>query len=250
MKFTLKKRRSQGRDYVLHKTFKLGSASFPDELLFVSPVLDQGEVDECTAYSSVAARWNEINNTNFDPSAFWDDELAFSGQSTNNSGFDIEVPAATAIEKGFVAMGQPLHSSKPSAYFWISNNNGLDLFDSCRQAMMANKYPLIGGVTWMSEWVGVAGGVISDRGTTALGGHCIKIAGWTTANGVLYMVLQNSWGPIKGVNGLYYMTRDIFNQSFNGYGIFQWSDSQNLEIKTLGLINALWQNIKTLLKLS
>lgn len=122
-----------------------------------------------------------------------------------------------------------------------------DLFDNTRSAIQINQRPCMGGLTWMSEWTNAPGGMITTSGSTPLGGHCIKIAGWKTINGVFYMVLQNSWGNGVGDNGLYYMSREVFNSAFQPFGVFYWSDDVNPTIKVLGLIQAIYQHIISLL---
>lgn len=112
MKFLTKKRSARSSDYSFHRSQKLGSAPLPSELLFLSPILNQGEQDSCTAYASVAARYNETNQV-FDPEVFYTEEQTFSG-SDGSEGFDIEVPAATAVTSGF-----PSYS--PSTYFWVTS---------------------------------------------------------------------------------------------------------------------------------
>jgi len=246
--FNLKKRFHSPRDFSFHKSH-LGAATIPDSFLFLSPILDQGGENSCTAYASVAGRANEIPNGNVDPQVFYNDELAFAGETTSD-GFDLEVPAAVAIKTGFSPLGNPtVRGDKASAYFWITPNNGMDWFDSCRSAMNLQQRPTTGGLLWFNEWTGAQGGVISSMGQSVAGGHCVKIAGFTILNGVQYAVIQNSWGGSVGLNGLYYMTREVFNASFPSFGVFMRNDSQDVTIKTLGLISALYINLKTLLHL-
>jgi hypothetical protein len=239
MKFNLQKRRAHRTDNSFHKSHALGTASLPDTLLFLSPILNQGDSESCTAYSSVAVRYNEVNQT-LDPVAFWNQELAFA-DSDGSSGFDLEVPADTAVEKGFP-------DYNPSAPFWITPNNGMDLMDSVCSAMQTLNRPCEGGLTWMTEYTNAPGYLISQVGHTVQGGHDIKIAGWTILNGVKVIVLQNSWGTGYGNQGLFYMTRSVFNQVFAPFGIFIWSDTPDTQIKTLGLIRAIAYNVINLMQ--
>lgn len=241
MTFTLKKRKASRKDYSLHKSLKLSApAAFPDELLLLSPIIDQGSVDICTACAAVAARYNETNGAVTDQNAFWQQELSFAGESSNTNGFDLQVPLSTAVEKGF-----PNYA--PSAYFWITPNNGQDLFDSVRTALLTTNYPLVAGVMWDNSWTETPQGIVQSLGNSPLGGHCVKIAGFKTINGQPYIVIQNSWGTSLGDNGLWYFPRSVFNQAFAEFGIAVWSDSPNVQVKTLGMISALWYNIITLL---
>jgi hypothetical protein len=240
MVFNLQKRKISGKDYSWHKTLGVAPLPFANSLILSSNILNQENLPACSAYASVATRWNETNGTVLDPLAFWDVMCSFA-QTDGSAGFDLEVPAAAAVESGFPSLN-------PSAYLWITPNNGQDLFDSCRTAIKQSNYPLVGGVCWMEEWTGAPGGIINNVGVNRAGGHALKIAGWTTLDGIEYMVLQNSWGTSYGNGGLYYMTRDVFNNGFAPYGVFIWSDNQNVRYKTIGLLIALYQNVITLLQ--
>jgi len=247
MTCTLKKRKASHKDYSFHKSYNLGAAVLPDNFWIDSRIPNQ-DANDCTAFSAVEARNSEIPASNFDPAQFWNDELAFAGVKTSD-GFDIEVPAAVGVEKGFSPIGNPtIRQSNASAYFWIHANNGLDLFDSVRQTIYSQKRPAVGGLDWFQDWVNTVGGIISAIGLVILGGHAIRIAGWKTENNVLYIGLPNTWGVNVGDNGVFWMTREVFNKSFSGYGIYIWSDDQSVQIKTLGLIQALYQNVVTLLR--
>lgn len=245
-KFSLKKRVVQSRDWSYHKSYNLGAAQFPDELLFLSPVLDQDSSD-CTAFSSVSTRDSEVSNATFDPHIFWSDELAFAGLKTS-TGFDIQTPAAVGVETGFSLTGNPtVKQNQATAYFWVTKGGGNDLFDNVRQAIVTNQRPLMGGLTWYNEYT-TQNGIMADNGKQLLGGHCIKIAGFTTKNGIPYLVLQNSWGTGVGDQGKFYMPRDLANKALSQFGVFFWSDDPNAKVKQLGIIQALLQNIVNLYK--
>lgn len=246
MKFTLKKRSFSGKEYSFHKSHTLGAIVLPDNFIINSIIPDQ-DANDCTAFQAVGARDSEIPHGNFDPEQFWHDELKFAGV-TQSDGFDLGVPAAVGCSFGFSPMGSPtIRESNASAYFWITANSGMDLFDSVRTAIYTKNYPASGGVTFMSEWVTAPQGLITNLGKTILGGHAIRIAGWKTLNGVLYLGLPNTWGTTYGDAGWYWMTREVFNKAFLGYGIYIWSDDQSIQIKLLGKIQALYQNILSLL---
>ena len=121
MIFNLQKRKLSGNDYSWHKTLGVAPIPFGDSLILSSDILNQGDLGQCAAYSSVAARWNETNGVVLDPKAFWSAMCTFA-QTDGANGFDLEVPAATAVESGFPTLN-------PSAYLWITPNNGQDLFD-------------------------------------------------------------------------------------------------------------------------
>jgi hypothetical protein len=244
MKFTLKPRASSSKDYSSHKSI-LGAVVFPNELLFLSPVLSQ-DAEDCTAFSAVAVRDSEVLNGNFDPMQFWNDELAFN-HDTTSTGYDLETPAAVGVKAGFAPMGNTIRQNNASAYFWVTNGGGADLFDNIRTAIWRNQRPACGGLNWYNEY-NTPTGVISDNGKTLLGGHAVKIAGFTTKNGIPYLVIQNSWGVNYGSQGLFYMPRDLVNKAFAPFGVYWWSDDPTLKIKQMGLLAALLQNLVNLYK--
>lgn len=246
MKFNLKKRFHSPKDFSFHKSHVLGAVVMPDFFIYSTfPVQDQ---EDCTAFSGASARDSEVPGLNADPMEFWKDELAFAGVTTSN-GFDIEVPAAVGVKTGFAPMGIPtVRQDKASAYYWITKNNGMDLFDSVLSAVYAQKRPVIGGVDWMHEWTYVPGGIINNSGKTLLGGHAIRIAGKKTVNGIPYAGLPNTWGQNYADGGTYWMTREVFNKAFSGYGIYMWSDDPNAQIQKLGFLQALIQNLVSLYK--
>jgi hypothetical protein len=246
MKYNLKPRAVSPKDYSSRKTFSLGATVFQNELLFLSPILSQDQED-CTAFSAVAARANEIPNGDFDPMQFWEDELAFNGDKTSQ-GYDLETPAACGVKTGFSPTGNPtLRQNNAKVYFWITAGSGQDLFDNIRSIIQQKQLPVVGGLLWFNEW-NTPDGVISDNGVTQLGGHAIKIAGWTTRNGVSYLVLQNSWGTAHGNQGLFYMPRAMVNFYFPAFGVYWWSDDANLVVQKMGLLQALLQNLVNLYK--
>ena len=249
MKYTLKTRYHSPKDYSHHKSHLLGAAMFaPNGPSLLTPVLDQGDTDKCTAASSVAVRGSEVNGgNNFDLDAFWSDELSFSGVQ-NSNGFDIEVPAAVGVETGFCKPGEAVRGNRSSAYYWITPHNGLDWFDSIRLAIESSEYPVSAGMDWYEEYSEAVNGVMQDNGKNLLGGHCIKIAGWNTIAGVPYLLLQNSGGTSIGSQGIFYMPRDLANKAFAPYGVFMWSDNPTPYIARLGYLSALLVNVKTLLK--
>lgn len=81
-----------------------------------------------------------------------------------------------------------------------------DRFDSIRQILWANK---LGGVTafvglyWQPEWTYAQGGICAFFGNDRSLPHAIKIFGQKTINGVVYLMVQNSWGKEVGDQGIF-----------------------------------------------
>ena len=237
--FNLQKRSASHKDYSFKKSHKLGAVQVP-EFIIPSQILDQGNTEDCTAFSAVGARMSEISGAVFDPSAFWNDELAFAGVQTS-TGFDLGVPAAVSVKVGFCPSGNPsVRGNQASAYFWLHS------FEEVMQAMYQTKYVAIGGVEWEQSWT--SNPYITTTGGVVLGGHAIRIVGMKIMSDGRYAVLANTWSEQVGDKGYWYIREDVFNKKFSEYGIYILSDSQDIKVKTLGLISALYTNILTLLK--
>ena len=209
-----------------------------DELLYLSPRLNQGNTEHCTAYQAVACRANEKNLTSYDPESQWLLELMM---GATEQGTDIQTALATGVDKGFIPTGDTVAQDNASCYLWVHPNNGMDWFDSIRRAIQDTGRPLSAGVMWMSSWDATP--IIQNTGTSALGGHAIKIAGWKQINGQPYLVIQNSWGQNMGDIGLWYFPREIVNKVFGDYGVGYWSDDPNLKIKKMGLLLSMYINL-------
>ena len=253
----LKKFKYKKGDFLHHKCFAaIDPASLPSELLFLSPILDQGQLPACSAYASTAVR-DAMKNKLYDPQIQWHEEQQFCNSTLEDGVSDMRVPMAVGVETGFVPIQTPLPVDKASTWYAVAKNGGMDLFDSCRVAMAQAQCPLVQGVFWMNEWSNVPDGVVQNDGTTVDGGHAIKIAGFTNKqrNGSFinltteepYLVLQNSWNTNVGDEGLFYFPRSVVNDCFGSLGTLYWSDTTNPTIQALGRLQALWLNILQLL---
>jgi aminopeptidase C len=112
--------------------------------------------------------------------------------------------------------------------------------------MYQTKYVAIGGVEWEQSWT--SNPYITTTGGVVLGGHAIRIVGMKIMSDGRYAVLANTWSEQVGDKGYWYIREDVFNKKFSEYGIYILSDSQDINVKMLGLISALYTNILTLLK--
>jgi len=226
-----------------HKSFPTyGATAIPAELLFVNAILNQGSTPACTAYSACATR-GSMKNKNYDPNSYWQEECQYDGAPITQNGTSPDTCMEVGVEIGWVPVGQPLPTDRASATFSITPNNGMDLFDSVRTAIVQQNSPVQGFVIWYGDWDSTNQGIITPTFHSVLGGHAIKIAGFTTINGIPYIVIQNSWGPDMGLNGLFYFDRATFNKAFGVGYVRLWSDSSNANVQKLGLLAALMQNL-------
>lgn len=250
-----KKRIASRKEYDHFKTHALGAApvpALPPELLAVSRLIIQ-TAQNCTAYTSVDIR-EPMTGKQYDADRQWDAELKFSGVTDAPQGFPIDVPLAVGIKVGFFPIGQDAPADQATAYFFVRKTGGMDWFDSCRVAMyqLYQKYgkviPLMIGVNWFGEWDNTPNGIIPDSGTHLLGGHDTKIAGFENfhLDHTDYIVIQGTWGPQFGDNGLFRVSREVFNKWFEGYGAAYWTDDPDLTEKKLGWLDALLVNLRTL----
>ena len=242
MKFNLKKRKASKKDYDYKRSHKLGAVQLPDEFIITPTILSQ-DAEDCTAFMETAAKMDENPGSVYDPMQLWYDELKFAGVTFSN-GFDLEVPAAVSVLYGYCPMGNPTaRQDNNSAYFWIKRD-----FESVMQALYNAKKPVRTGVEWHNDWINAPGGVITTDTGSILGGHAIRVNGWKTINGVRYAVLANTWGKGEGDQGCYYISEPVFNIAFSEYGAYIPSTSKDITIVTLGRLQALMQNVLTLLR--
>lgn len=224
---------------------KFGVSTFPAQLLFVNDILDQGNTPYCTAYSACATR-GSMKTKNYDPIAYWNEEAAYDGEPITENGTSPDTCMEVGVEVGWVPLGQPLPTDKAAMTISVIPNSGMDLFDSVRSALVETNNPIQGFVMWYADWDNTTDGIITPTFTSILGGHAIKIAGFTTVNNVPYIVIQNSWGSTVGINGLFYFDRATFNKAFGAGYVRLWSDSVNPTVQKMGLLVALMQNLLNL----
>jgi hypothetical protein len=243
-----KPRIASPKDFDHFKSNVLGASpvtSLPRELLFLTPILNQGAAPSCTAYTAVAIRQSMTGKT-YDPEKQWAEELQFIGDP-NAAGVELKTQLAVGVKMGFVPLGQTTPIDAATAYFFVQKASGLDWFDSLRVCMNQIQGPLSIGVNWFNEWDRTPNGIIPEtKPTFLLGGHDTKVAGFQNYNGVDYIVLQGSWGPTFGDQGLFRASRSVINNYFVAFGAGYWTDDQNPQIKKLGWLAALLTNLVAL----
>jgi len=115
-KFTLRKRKSQSTDFSHSKTVPLGATPLLDELLFLSPILNQGGTSHCSAYGAVANRAS-MKQRVYDPEAQWREEV---GLGATEEGTDVQTTLATGVKSGFVVLGTTESIDFASCYLWVT----------------------------------------------------------------------------------------------------------------------------------
>ena len=236
-------------DYSHSKTFgAFDIKQLPDEYMLVSDILDQGSLPHCTAYASCAIQESQ-HGIKFDPEDFYEAEGVINGK-VQDFGYDMRVAMKTGKEYGF----KPLSGGNPTDYQeggYFDIDGPYDLFDNIRVALWLareEKKTAQLGTMWYEEWENTPNGIIDESiiAKTPIGLHDIKGAGWKTINGILYIVIQNSWGKNNGDGGLYYFSRTIVNKEFKE-GHFLWRTKGEI-VKTQLRILELMKRILEILK--
>lgn len=247
MKLTLKKRIVQGKDFSHKKTLGVSNIVIPLSGTIKSlatPILNQGYVEDCTAYTAVEVR-RSLTEKTYDPTAFWNGEIAVSGDpNALENGVDLQTQGATGRLVGWSSDGV---IEKSSSYVFVNAGifDPFDQFDLIRSTFMAQG-AMSGGLTWDNSWTNAPGGIIPHTTSSPLGGHDISIVGLTFINGIDYLILQNHWGTSVGDQGLFYLDRYMANRVFSGYGVLYWSN--NATYAQTGLLEALLTNLLNLYK--
>lgn len=209
--------------------------------LFTSPVLDQGQLDRCTAYCMCALR-AAVTGQACDTAQYWADEMAYENEP---SGVDARTAAAASIDPGWKNMATGLYE-RADAVLWIYPNGGMDMFDSMNAAMMRYQSPCAVGFEWYSDWETTTGGVLgTDKPTIPLGGHLTMFCGPKGED----LVNQNSWGrQAPGSDqGFYYFPRSVINSYVEGYPCFIPFTSDDRVVKILGAMSSALVRIADLL---
>jgi hypothetical protein len=248
MKFTLKKRLVQGRDYSHRKTLGASNLVIPPPGTIKSfnvPITDQGSQNDCTAFAAVEIRQAKTGNV-YDAEQFWTAEKTIYGDPNNTTGVDLQTQGATGVKIGWTLAGQTTPSEKAGAYVFVQPSlfSGPDTFDLLR-ATMITQGPLSGGLDWYSEWTNTPGGIIPHSQANLLGGHDVTLAALNYINAVDYIDLSVHWGPNVGDHALYHLDRYMANKVFSGYGVLYWVDGDQTFQRT-GLLEALLVNLLNL----
>jgi hypothetical protein len=165
------------------------------------PIIDQGNEGACVGFGwtdEVLAAPVPVDLTRVkkdvprDPTAFALAAYNRAKEIDEYEGVDYE---GTSVLAGAKVMGE---YGLVKEYRWAFGIN--DVVD----AVLA-KGPVVLGIYWYDSMYDAPGGVLTVKGPI-VGGHCLTAVGYTVKsprlNGEDGVVLQNSWGPTWGINGL------------------------------------------------
>ena len=245
--FGLVRTKKSRHDYDHRKSKKFGVLVLPQTYILESQILDQNGYPRCTGYSGVAVKAS-VFGREFDPEAFYRAEGVIAGK-VSEQGYDLRILMETGIKYGALPLtGELAGGFKDRGYFKIT---GSDLFEAVRQSIYAEREKhdtAVAGVMWYNEWSTAPTGIVQEGYKSQLGLHAVKIAGFCTLNEISYIVIQNSFGTSVGNRGLFYFNKEIFNREFRE-GIYIWSDTENLDIKTISILQDILNKLSQILKL-
>lgn len=235
--FALRKLPQDARDLRFGSLFTLPKVSdLPLEFTVAEPlkIKDQRYSDYCGAFSSTSCsedqetveldplwQFMKVKFIEGDPDAYGTD-LRYVGKSfvqfgsieAKDSPYDINTDRGIIVnplswaDKPYDTLAL-LH--KKESFAFVTPSLSADFFDSIRSTMFhGNKQSVTIGMSWCSEWMSAAGGVISQMGTF-ISGHAVKIFGWKQIEGVPYLKVQLSNGVNIGDQGIFYFSREVIN---------------------------------------
>lgn len=211
-------------------------------------VKDQLGSDFCTAYATCTVSEMQ-ENTRFEPSWTFAKSKELSG---NKDDWGQNIRTAMKTHQKFGALPQDsttfsVHTKTPKflrdidnwpdfdsvaypfrkkSYFKVTGQ--YDAFDNARASLYKFGSGVVTGVNW--------GWPISQFYLKEIPkggfGHCVAIVGYTTLeNGDDVLILHNSYSNNAGVDGHYYISRDVYNHFANIYGAYMFVDISPEEAK-------------------
>lgn len=239
------------RDLNFGSIFSLPKLSvLPEQYTVNEPlkIKDQKETDLCTAYATTAVSEDQENVELSVEYQFmltklisekpeeWGANLRDAGMAMVRFGAIPQVLSPLDIHKaGRQAVVDPNNYSHISDSVakdyrkesFMNISGPYDLFDNIRATLWKlrkEKRTVVKGILWRSSWTEARGGVIPHLDYPIQGyGHAFKIFGWTTINGMEYLIAQLSNGVDIGDRGIFYMPRGIINES-KPYGAITFKD--------------------------
>lgn len=238
------------RDFPLGQIITLPDLSdLPKE--FILPTLDvydQKDSDFCTAFMSCLMSEKQEGIT-LEPSWSFAKSKEISGD-VSSWGQDIRTALKTHVKSGGLPASlspYSLETDAPSFLRDIKNwpkledkayphrkksffkvTGPYDHFDNARASIWKFKDIVGTGVNW--GWK--ANEFYLNYIPTGGYGHAVPFIGFTTMDdGQEVLVLQNSYSERKGIKGLYYVTREVYNHFANMYGAYLFVDISPEEAK-------------------
>ena len=257
------------KNYSLHRTFgSIAPEQFTENNFDAGfPVPDQdaqGLPFGCTGYSQSNLAQDE-DKTQYVPKYTYDQTLAEEGIFPDSPNFEQVGCSITDSLNSTIVYGlQPVDGTdtpldhRRGAYYQVEQVDGLDWFDSIRSALQQNQRSISVCTPWYNSFATPFNGVLRAPGTydtTFASWHDWVCCGWTTIQGVPYLICKSWQGTGYGINGFCYISREIINQllSVSGTGAFTvapyvGANVQNVELTILQTVISYLRQILALLQ--
>ncbi len=214
-------------------------------------VKDQGALDFCPAYAAAAVVEDEVG-VELDPLYLYAQGCKLLGEVQTN-GMSLRDICAAVIKKGTIEesmapyklgdghsaefYANPINypeSLDPLAWeyarisYWRVDLGPYDTFDNICTALyqnLAENRSVLTGAKWRQSWTDAPNGVISSMTDPEEPGfgHAFKVFGVHYIKGIPHLIIQGSYGPGVGDQGLFYMPRSVVNREFV-YGAFNFKN--------------------------
>lgn len=164
-------------------------------------ILTQSKPDECTS-CALASIAEDVVKAPVDP-------LYIYGNSADGQfGITPNMAVSGVLSKGVLLEGVNIpvfpFKTERCSLPWIFQ------FDSIIRMMRRNNRSVFAGCYWQSEWDVATDGVMKVPAQwNTWFAHAFKIFGVKQINGIMYLMVQNSFGSQKGDGGIWYMPREI-----------------------------------------
>lgn len=263
------------RDYSFHQTFgSVVSILLPSEYSVDNGVtmpdqIEEGNPYSCTAYT-VTDLGTDQDGVIYSPEYTYMKTLFIQGLPPETNGSDMRPAMKTAKVYGLLPkMNMPIDllgkgedytanishwpvdldkisgllEHRKADYYNVYDDGGLDWLDSLRSALWLNKNDKRGiciGTPWV--WSSAPAGFLTenfiyDGNPQSVAWHCWAIKGWTTIEGVPYLVGKPWQGKNYGANGFVYVSRETINKvmKIRGSAAFTIADARPEDVRTIQL---------------
>ncbi len=207
---------------------------------FGNPAYPQG----CTGFTTTDIATDE-DGIVYDP-GFTIRKTALVSDGPEGGPFTIKDSMTSATDYGVRAAGESdtqALSHRRAPYF-ETRPNGMTWSDAVRSAMQLKRRSLSAGIPWDISFTlaskGVVDSIPSDlpkRAKTMPIWHDVKICGWKSMNGRVYLKIKAWVGPKWGDNGFYWFSENVLNAllAIPGAGVFSNAHAQPEDIKAVQL---------------
>jgi len=253
-KFNLKPLKEDKRDILVGSLFSLPKLKDLPESFIISPspIKQQAGTDYCYAFASCAVSEDQegvvldplytvFKTKQIEGNEDWGADIRdaasshckFGALEQSMSPYTIDTPRATIMDKTSWTSLQDTNAFQHTKESYAQVTGPYDFFDNIRATIYyfrLEKRSVLMGLTWCAEWLNSPDGVIDHVGSQ-LGGHAIKICGYTKRNGTMYLVGQLSSGEEVGAKGIFLFSREVINATGPIYGALTFLDYPKTQLK-------------------